>query len=46
MIILEFIIGTCNIHVLISYVSSPLSFRELCDLAIREMNDKKFLYET
>ena len=43
MIILE-IIGTCNIHVLILYVSSPLRFRELCDSAIREMNDNKFLH--
>jgi len=27
-------------------VSSPFSFRELCDSAIREMNEYKFLYET
>ena len=27
-------------------LSSPLSFRELCDSAIREMNDDKVLDET
>ena len=56
MIILEFY-WYVYIHVMILYVyeiacsccknlSSPLSFRELCDSAIREMNDDKVLDET
>lgn len=45
-------VHTCNdfVYVLIcscrKNVSSPLRFRELCDTAIREMNEDKFFYET
>ena len=56
MIILEFYFYV-YMHIMIWYVyelacsccknlSSPLSFRALCDSVIREMNDDKFLDET